>query len=332
MCITFDLEIMNTIFTVDVEGHIGKDPVRRLIYGETAQGQLCGIDMLMDMLDSHSIRGLFFVDIAEAWDYGKEPISKIIRHIHDRGHDVGVHIHPDHMMPSKKKFLFEYSDEEQYEIIRKCTELYSKILGKRPSSFRAGKYSANRKTLDILAELGYKADFSQFFGYKKWCHINPPVTGDESVLLDNGLIEYPVMSYNHVFKSLFNRYDKLDINCSRAEHKKVLKELISQEDINVIVMFVHSFSLLNWRRNVEKPTIDYSIVKNLRYALEQITENKELTFSELDELLRDNYKKSNETSMIVPTVSGANALRFYAEKGLEYIKVMYYSKRYGEIL
>ena len=320
------------IITIDTEGHAGSDPIRHLIWGETKNGQMGGIPLLMDIFDEFNAKGLFFLDFAEVFDYGYDKIEKVAKYIVDRGHDVGVHIHPDHMMPSKKKFLFEYSDEEQYEIIRKCTELYSKILGKRPSSFRAGKYSANRKTLDILAELGYKADFSQFYGYKKWCHINPPVTGDESVLLDNGLIEYPVMSYNHVFKGLFNRYDKLDINCSRAEHKKVLKELISQEDINVIVMFVHSFSLLNWRRNVEKPTIDYSIVKNLRYALEQITENKELTFSELDELLRDNYKKSNETSMIVPTVSGANALRFYAEKGLEYIKVMYYSKRYGEIL
>ena len=142
---------MYTIFTVDVEGHVGSDPVGHLIYGETADGKLCGIDMLMDTIDRYKMRGLFFVDIAEAWDYGEDKIAGVLKHIEGRGHDVGVHIHPDHMADRKRLFLSEYSKEEQYEIISKCTNFYEKVLGHKPLAFRAGKYGANRETLDILA-------------------------------------------------------------------------------------------------------------------------------------------------------------------------------------
>ena len=55
------------IFTVDVEGHVGFDPVSSLIYGKIKDGRLCGIDMIMDMLNEFELTGIFFVDIAEAW-------------------------------------------------------------------------------------------------------------------------------------------------------------------------------------------------------------------------------------------------------------------------
>ena len=157
---------MKAIFTVDVEGHVGNDPIRHLIYGETSDGKEYGIDMIMDLLDRNGIRGLFFVDIAEAWDYGEEGVCSVLRHIKDRGHDVGVHIHPDHMADKRRSFLHEYSYDEQYDIIRKCTDFYEDVLKERPEAFRAGKYGANRDTLDILARLGYAADFSQFYGQK----------------------------------------------------------------------------------------------------------------------------------------------------------------------
>ena len=85
------------IFTVDTEGHDGVDPVRYLIFGETKNGEKAGIPLIMDMLDQFNAKGLFFVDFAEAWHYGKEKIIAVVQYIRERGHDVGVHIHPDHM-------------------------------------------------------------------------------------------------------------------------------------------------------------------------------------------------------------------------------------------
>ena len=320
------------IVTIDTEGHAGKDPIRHLIMGETATGDFGGIPLLMDIFDEYEVKGLFFVDFAEAFDYGKSKIEDVVRYIVSRGHDVGVHIHPDHMTTTKKQFLFEYDYDEQLDIIRRCTDLYREIIGRDPVAFRAGKYGANRQTLEILAELGYAADFSQFYGYNKWCHIDPPVTGNESIRLDNGLIEIPVMSYNHFFPCLFSRYDKFDIDSTRVEHQYLLNRLIKQDEINIIVMFVHSFSLLNWRKNVDNPPINYRAVSNLRYALNSIKQSEEVAFTDVDTIISGCFRNEKMAEKQVLKVSGSRALLFYAQKGAHAIMNYIYSKRYGSTL
>ena len=243
------MKVKNVIVTVDTEGHAGENPVRHLIMGETKNGELYGIPKIMDICDEYGVKALFFVDFAAAWDYGKDKIEDVVKYILNRGHDVGVHIHPDHMADRKRLFLYEYSKEEQREIIKKCTNLYIEIVGEKPKAFRAGKYGLNYDTLDILAECGYKADFSAFYK-SKWCGLNPPLTVNRSVRLDNGIIEFPVTVYGNYFPGIFDRVDKLDVNSSLAEHTWVLSQLARQKDIDTISLFVHSFSFLKWRQDV----------------------------------------------------------------------------------
>ena len=320
------------IITIDTEGHAGIDPIQHLIWGETPSGKLGGVPLLMDLFDEYGAKGLFFVDLAEAFDYGKDRIAEVVNYIIQRGHDVGVHIHPDHMTESKKMFLFDYKYEEQYEIIEKCTELYTEIVGKAPVSFRAGKYGADYNTIDILAKLGYKVDFSQFYKYTKWCHIDPPLTGNESVILDNGMIEVPVTVYNHIFPGLFDRYDKLDINSSKQEHNYLFNHFVKQPDTNIIVLFVHSFSLLNWRQNVDKPTINNRIVSNLRHALSKVQKDNRTEFIDLESILNSPLRRAEETDKSVLKVSGIPALYFCIDKFRQITMNRYYSNRYGEVL
>ena len=87
----------DAILTIDVEGPRGHDPVLYQIWGKTVNGEYYGISKIMDICDSFQVRGLFFVDIPEIWDYGYEKIKEVILSIRKRDHDVGVHIHPHHM-------------------------------------------------------------------------------------------------------------------------------------------------------------------------------------------------------------------------------------------
>ena len=264
------------VFTVDVEGHVGLDPVSSLIYGKTKDGRLCGIDMIMDLLDEFDIIGIFFVDIAEAWSYGMEAIAGVMCHIKDRGHIVGVHIHPDHMADRSKMFLAEYTYQEQYEIIKKCTVFYYEILGEMPLYFRAGKYGANWDTLDILGKLGYKADFSEFYG-QKWCKIEPPCTYTNIIKLENGLIEIPVNSYRSFDKIFYSRFDKIDAAMPYGEFKIVVDQLIKTESYDIIVLFAHSFSLLNWRNKPNNPCYSKVKYKRLYKQLEYVIRELGLT-------------------------------------------------------
>lgn len=269
------------LITVDTEGHDGKDPIDKLIWGRIGSDKFAGIDLIMDIAESHHTKALFFLDFAEAWDYGKDRIVEVSRHIDARGHDVGVHIHPDHMSDKNRLFLWEYSKEEQKEIISKCTELYKEALGKMPKAFRAGKYSANYDTLDIINDLGYSYDFSSFLG-QKWCGINPVFTADMPCKYKD-LIEFPVTAFKSADTPLLVRYDKLDMEMVFSQFQYVVNK-ISKGNNNVISLFLHSFSLIKWRKDPDNPVLWDKNVKKYKDCLNEIEENNNIILVSLNEL------------------------------------------------
>ena len=287
---------IRVIFTVDVEGHVGQDPVNRLIYGITKGGKGRGIDLLMDLLDEFGVKGLFFVDMAEAWDYGEEKVIDVLNHINRRGHNTGVHIHPDHMADPDRRFLHEYSREEQYDIIRKCTELYKEALGKRPEVFRAGGYGADQNTLEILAGLGYKADFSQFYGQKN-CHIDPPCASIRPRKLDNGISEIPVTVFRSFSSPFYSRTDKIDASQPFWEYRRVMRDFRNGIYGDIIVMFAHSFSMLDWRSRPDSPRFSSSKYRRLRKQVEYVADAPGYNFTDLEHLL-ERVLKTNEMNEV----------------------------------
>lgn len=271
------------IVTIDTEGHKGKDPIDKLIWGNTNDGYY-GIERIMDEFEKIGVHILFFLDFAEAWDYGEERIKKVAERIIARGHDVGVHIHPDHMADKNRMFLWEYSYDEQKDIIRKCTELYEQLIGRKPLSFRAGKYGANRNTLDILDELGYKYDFSEYYG-QKWCGIDPPITVNSPVKY-KGIIEFPVTMHRSIKLLRYSRYDKIDIESMVPSELKYALAQITQQDFQVVVtLFLHSFSLLEWAGNPDNPIRSEEKIKKLKEAINTISNNENLEFVREIELM-----------------------------------------------
>ena len=274
----------HVIYTIDVEGHRGKKPFEHLVWGKCADGSLHGIDQIMDIADTYNIRGLFFVDFAAAWDYGEDTVRDVVLHILERGHNVGVHIHPHHMADVNREFLWEYNYEEQKEIISKCTELYRQIVGKYPISFRAGKYGANRQTLDILSELGYKFDFSQYYG-QKWCAITPPVAYNIPQKYNDTLSEIPVTAFCSFRVGKKKRYDRLDAATFSLTFQYVMSKISTIQKPILVTMFSHSFSFLKWRDNPDHPIYDKKIYKLTKKNIMQTVCSDDFHFICEDDLL-----------------------------------------------
>lgn len=315
------------IVTVDTEGHDGIDPLDHLVWGRLSDGRAAGIDLIMDIVEEYHTKALFFVDFAEAWDYGEEKIRSIVEHIAQKGHDIGVHIHPDHMADPERMFLWEYSKEEQYNLIIKCTELYEKILGYKPRSFRAGKYSANIDTLDILNELGYKYDFSQFMG-QKWCGINPAITADRPCIYKN-LVEFPVTVFTAIKMPGFQRIDKIDMEMATSEFYYVMKRLNRGEE-NVVSLFLHSFSFLKWRKNPNCPILWKHNIKKVKKALKYVKklDNFQL-ISEgyLDKMLNNGALKILEEGHMKPQVQIKNWFAAYFFLLISAIRICAYNRK-----
>lgn len=264
------------IITVDTEGHKGKDPIDKLIWGSTEQGRY-GIEMIMDIFDEVGAKVLFFVDFAECADYGKERIREVTDCILGRGHDIGVHIHPDHMKDPDRLFLYEYSYDEQKEIITECTALYRELVGKQPLSFRAGKYGANYDTLDILCELGYRYDFSEFYG-QKWCGIHPPLTVNAPVKYKT-LTEFPVSMFRGFHLGKLIREDKIDVEyLAIPELRYALSQTLTVDFPMAITLFLHSFSLVDWRGHPDTPFPSFENIGKARAAAAFVKDSPDFTF------------------------------------------------------
>ena len=245
------------LVSIDTEGPAGSDPVEHMIYGKAADGKEYGIRYLMRLFSDRGIKGLFFVDIAETGDYGEEKIACVLKDIDACGHDVGVHVHPDHMGDISRRYLWQYTREEQYEIIARCADFYEKTLKRRPLSFRAGRYGADNHTLSVLDELGFLYDMSEFYA-SRYCKIDPPVTWNRiAVCGKNGFKEVPVTT----FRSL------------PSEFKRNMKAIVKEGTVDVVSMFFHSFQFLDWRKHPDAPVFSQKrwkkSVGNLDFLVKQ---------------------------------------------------------------
>lgn len=314
------------ILTVDVEGPRGSEPIRRQIWGETHDGKIYGIPHIIDICDRYDIKGLFFVDVAEAWDLGKDKITEVIQYIMSRGHDVGVHIHPHHMPGENRMFLWEFNKEEQYKIIKQCTDLFFEITGELPKSFRAGKYGANLDTIDILAKLGYKYDFSEFYS-QVWCGINPPIA---YVLPQSykSIVEFPVT----IFKSfklfnLYSRFDKLEVTINTNELKYIINEYAKSPNNEIITLFLHSFSLLDYLETPDAPRANLKNEKRFISTLEYISKCDD--FEIISESMLETVNTKNiydSAANIVKTKGFIRSLKYFILRAFEIRKTNHKAK------
>lgn len=305
------------LISIDTEGPAGEDPITSLVFGKTRDGNEYGIRYLMKLFDRYGAKGLFFVDFAEAWDYGERKIESAVDSILRNGHDVGVHLHPDHMADKERRYLWQYSFEEQYEMISKCTELYEKIVGKRPLSFRAGRYGANNNTIRILNQLNYKYDMSKFYG-NRYCKLNDEVCSNRiKKIKETNIIEVPVTSFRSYNSFHYSRFDKVDCSMDFNEFKRVINQVIAADCVDVVSLFVHSFSVLNWRKHPDIPRFSKRLNRRLVNQLEYVFEHDNIVFVSEKEL--DNINFAGKQDIELDISQGLAANWFLAKRAVNVI-------------
>jgi hypothetical protein len=88
----------------------------------------------------------------------------------DGKYELGSHLHPEFMEPQKMFRTYdgrrglanscEYSPEIEFEKVKNITRLFEDKFHYRPTSFRAGRFSAGPNTISSLKKLQYKVDTS----------------------------------------------------------------------------------------------------------------------------------------------------------------------------
>ncbi|WP_305043251.1 polysaccharide deacetylase family protein [Geoalkalibacter sp.] len=133
-----------------------------------------GIPLICDILSRNDLKATFFVEPFNddlGWPGETEPV---VRYLVERGQDVQLHIHPNHVhyglhkagKPFKKTDqMADLSLEWQTELITRGADLLETWTGTRPIAFRAGNMGASEETLAALADAGLWIDSSYTFPY-----------------------------------------------------------------------------------------------------------------------------------------------------------------------
>ncbi|PIX85204.1 MAG: hypothetical protein COZ32_09760 [Nitrospirae bacterium CG_4_10_14_3_um_filter_53_41] len=128
-------------------------------------GTPCGITRMMSICDRHNVKATFFLNVYEYKEYGEKPLKDIAAFMDHNGFDVELHTHPQWVYDKNRNMMYQYSLNEQIQIIRDGKDLLKKWINKEPVIHRAGAYSANEDTLEALRVNGINYDSSFRYAY-----------------------------------------------------------------------------------------------------------------------------------------------------------------------
>ncbi len=148
-------------------------PPRRAVMGQYGD-KAYGLPLITGILKASDLAATFFVEtFMEEQGYPGEAES-ICQYLLERGHDVQLHIHPNHkhygLKQSGRPFRFtdslvELSAEERLALLREGAARIERWMGRAPAAFRAGNMAASEDVLRQLPAAGIRIDSSYTFPY-----------------------------------------------------------------------------------------------------------------------------------------------------------------------
>lgn len=207
-----------------------------------------GAPWLMDRMEAHGIRGVFFVDPMPGLVHGADIVKRMVEPILARGHEVQVHIHTEWLdfcdtapVDARGRNIGDFTLEDQVALIGWAQGALVEAGAPEPVAFRAGNYGANDDTLRALAALGLRWDSSFNADYAgRPCRITlPPETVDPVPLA--GVIEAPVAG---IFDKPGHMRPAQVCALSAGEMRAGLR-FAADRDAHSFVVVTHSFEMLS---------------------------------------------------------------------------------------
>lgn len=267
---------MDLVITIDAEATHGDDPLNQMMWGRLpGESRNYGIPLICDLCEKHGLRATFFLDVYEYSFYGKDAMEEVASYLTKRGHDVQLHTHPawspldprdsarvQRMKRNKSCFdperpwMYQYSLEEQTEIIRHGKELLEEWTCHPVVAHRSGGYGFNRDTLLALGRNGISVDSSMFPGHPNCRYAPAENVGGEF----EGILEIPVtfLKIDYYFDmQLFKKYrmtrnTKTDIDNCPIEFLKQFVSLGKEQGQPGMTLFMHSYSFLKFDRRFSR--------------------------------------------------------------------------------
>ncbi len=229
--------------TVDVECH-DIERQNQYIWGKVGDEEY-GIKKILDLGAELKIPINFFVDFPESEVYGHEFINKITELIISYGQPVFLHVHPTYLSGVKSKsFMWQYTYEEQLELLRKSIGIYTKSM-KRTScpALRIGRYGVDQNTYKVMQSLKLQTiDLSYAWDCPNKCKLslkenhssNVPVKYSGQVLMPNT---------RYIGYDYFGQKRTFGLDVSETQYGE-FEMIMERNSLSQIVLTMHSWDLV----------------------------------------------------------------------------------------
>jgi peptidoglycan/xylan/chitin deacetylase (PgdA/CDA1 family) len=257
------------------------DPFGILIEGNV-KGQKVGYSLINQIASKYGAVITHFVDVYPALIYGKNRYRRLCEQILTDGHQLELHTHPASFFDPQRKWMYQYSLEDQKKILVEGKDRIFRWTGQEAFAHRAGGYGADDQTLVALVQTGFQMDCSYFANQPK-CKVSPEKTN--SCFQRSGIWEIPIT----VCQTLgAHSLSKLDWRYSLSS-RDILIAISQAPDESVITLFLHSFNFLRLiydpcKNHFEPVTLRQHLINEFEYLLATIQKNPECTFTSLNDI------------------------------------------------
>ncbi|MDR1277089.1 MAG: polysaccharide deacetylase [Candidatus Accumulibacter sp.] len=250
------------LITVDTEAQpkrAAQNHVEHLIWGKHENGT-AGIREMCAAVGELGSRLVFFVDSCGVYLHG-EPFAEAVRWLVHSGHDVQLHTHSEFLPDSfwlkngfaaRPHMLNEYDEGRSAFTIRYFSEYLARITGKPITAFRAGSFRWNVGTLRAQGELGISLSFNNSMRALLDGVCPHAEATNHPFVWSNGVIEVPITERRFPTFGDDVWWGRLAFPSSQRYRDppwRVLWPYTLGRDIQVLVVLLHSWSLLYWDEN-----------------------------------------------------------------------------------
>ncbi len=233
--------------TVDTECHdINK--LNEYITGKTKKG-IFGLERILQLGQELGVPINVFLDIPEHHRYGDDYTNSLIQLIRKYDQPIFLHVHPDYIADPGRKHLWEYSKDEQKEILSQSVLDYRRFCGEHGRIiFRAGAWGVNKETYEVLSELCTEMNIAEivdlsYVYHSRWrCHLGYDELGVANRSTKyKGITVLPNTTY--IGFDYFGKKYAFEL-CVPNKSFHEFKEVIDQNELSNITYTMHSWDFI----------------------------------------------------------------------------------------